>query len=169
MYILINIPKITHCRPIPDRALSTGWRSTLPRLQPSTSPGIGRRVDWYSYTNVSAERDPHFSCDVGISRFLRNNAIYIPACLASHLRIRYSLYITAQSWILHPYYESITKWLRKFWRIIEGLTGVDAALWVMTSFSPVCVSQRLFKSVATLFTVKIKHFPKYGRQFFELL
>jgi len=108
MYKLISILKITHCRPIPERTLSSGWRFTMCRLRTS-SPGIGRRVDWYRYTKVSVERDADSKCEVGSSTFLRNGAIYRPICRASYLRMPYTVYIIAQSRILHPYNDSITK------------------------------------------------------------
>jgi len=108
---LISILKITHCFPIPEHTLSTGWLLTRSRLRTSPSPGIGRRVDWYRYTMVSLERDADFKREVGSCRFPQNNAVCRPICRASYLRIPYSVYITAQSRILHPYNESVTKWL----------------------------------------------------------
>jgi len=131
----------------------------------STSPGIRRCVDWYTYTY-------DFKCDLCISRFLRNDAIYRPICLASYLGIPYSVYIIAQSWILHPYYESITKWLGKSWRIIEDFTTVtqlcelrrhilrSVSLYVFSNLSPPSSWYTLnaslnvvdnFKSIITLF------------------
>ena len=93
----ISFLKITHCRPIPERTLSTGSCFTLSRLRTPPSPGIGRGVDWYRYTKVSVERDGDLKCDVDISRLLRNNAVYLSICRASFLRIHYSIYISLHS------------------------------------------------------------------------